>query len=43
MAFFTKDDGKTKTVYFGASGYQDYLQHHDKQEDFYIDNAMKKI
>lgn len=29
-AIFTKDDGKTKTVHFGASGYQDYTQHHDK-------------
>ena len=29
-AVFTKDDGKTKTVHFGASGYQDYTQHHDK-------------
>jgi hypothetical protein len=26
-AVFTKDDGKTKTVHFGASGYQDYTQH----------------
>ena len=29
-ATFTKPDGKTKTVHFGASGYQDYTQHHDK-------------
>ena len=30
-AIFTKDDGKTKTVHFGASGYQDYTEHHDKE------------
>ena len=29
-ALFTKDDGKTKTVHFGASGYDDYTTHHDK-------------
>ena len=29
-AVFTKDDGKTKTIHFGASGYQDYTQHHNK-------------
>ena len=29
-AVFTKDDGKTKTVHFGAKGYEDYTQHHDK-------------
>ena len=29
-AIFTKPDGKTKTVHFGASGYQDYTQHHNK-------------
>ena len=29
-AVFTKPDGKTKTVHFGASGYEDYLQHHNK-------------
>ena len=26
-AVFTKDDGKTKTIHFGASGYQDFTQH----------------
>ena len=26
-AVFTKPDGKTKTVHFGASGYEDYTQH----------------
>ena len=29
-AVFTKDDGKTKTIHFGAKGYEDYTQHHDK-------------
>ena len=29
-AVFTKPDGKTKTIHFGASGYQDYTQHHNK-------------
>ena len=31
-AIFTKPDGKTKTIHFGASGYQDYLQTHDKNQ-----------
>jgi hypothetical protein len=31
-AIFTKNDGKTKTIHFGASGYQDYLQSHDKNQ-----------
>ena len=26
-AIFIKDDGKTKTVHFGANGYEDYTQH----------------
>ena len=29
-AIFTKPDGKTKTIHFGASGYDDYTTHHDK-------------
>ena len=29
-AIFTKQDGKTKTIHFGASGYDDYTTHHDK-------------
>ena len=29
-AIFTKDDGKTKTIHFGAKGYEDYTQHHNK-------------
>ena len=29
-ATFTKPDGKTKTVHFGESGYQDYTQQHNK-------------
>ena len=31
-AIFTKPDGKTKTIHFGASGYHDYLQSHDKNQ-----------
>lgn len=30
MAIFTKPDGKTKTVHFGARGMSDYTQHKDK-------------
>ena len=30
-AVFTKPDGKTKTIHFGAKGYEDYTQHHNKQ------------
>jgi len=30
-AVFTDQDGKTKTIHFGAKGYEDYTQHHDKQ------------
>ena len=26
----SKPDGKTKTIHFGAKGYEDYTQHHDK-------------
>ena len=29
-AVFTKDDGKTKTVHFGANGYEDFTTNHDK-------------
>ena len=29
-AIFTKPDGKTKTIHFGASGYDDYTTHNDK-------------
>ena len=29
-AIFTKPDGKTKTIHFGAKGYEDYTQHHNK-------------
>ena len=29
-AVFTKPDGKTKTIHFGGSGYDDYTTHHDK-------------
>ena len=30
-AIFTKPDGKTKTIHFGAKGYEDYTQHHNKE------------
>jgi hypothetical protein len=30
MAVFEKD-GRTKSVYFGATGYSDYTKHHDKE------------
>ena len=30
-AIFTKTDGKTKTIHFGAIGYDDYTTHHDKE------------
>jgi hypothetical protein len=30
-AIFTYDDGKTKTVSFGATGYSDYTIHRDKE------------
>jgi hypothetical protein len=29
-AVFSTDTGRTKTIHFGASGYEDYTQHHDK-------------
>ena len=29
-AIFTYDDGKTKTIAFGASNFSDYTIHHDK-------------
>ena len=43
-ATFTKPDGKTKTIQFGASGYQDYLQSHDKnQRDRYRKRHEKDL
>ena len=30
-AEFIQDNGRTKTTHFGASGMQDYTQHHDKE------------
>ena len=30
MAVFTKPNGKTKTIHFGARGMSDYTQHKDK-------------
>ena len=29
-AVFTNPEGKTKTIHFGAIGYEDYTQHHNK-------------
>jgi len=29
-ATFTKKDGSSKSTHFGATGYSDYTQHHDK-------------
>ena len=29
-AVFRLDSGRTKTIHFGSSSYQDYTQHHDK-------------
>ena len=43
-AVFTKDDGKTKTVHFGANGYEDYTQHHDKKRrDLYRNRHEKDL
>ena len=43
-AIFTKDDGKTKTVHFGANGYKDYTQHHDKKRrDLYRNRHEKDL
>ena len=32
MAIFTKDNGRTKTTYFGASGMDDYTLTKDKEQ-----------
>ena len=41
---FTKDDGKTKTIHFGANGYEDYTQHHDKKRrDLYRNRHEKDL
>ena len=43
-AIFIKDDGKTKTVHFGANGYEDYTQHHDKKRrDLYRNRHEKDL
>lgn len=31
-AFFEQDNGRIKKIQFGASGYDDYLQTHDKEQ-----------
>ena len=30
-AVFRLDSGRTKTIHFGAKGYEDYTMHHDKE------------
>lgn len=36
-AVFRLDSGRTKTIHFGARGYEDYTQHHDaKRRDKYL-------
>lgn len=31
VAIFTRDNGRTKRVHFGGSGYSDYTKHKDKE------------
>ena len=42
MAIFTKDNGRTKTTYFGASGMDDYTITKDKQQRARYRNRHKK-
>ena len=43
-AIFTKPDGKTKTIHFGASGYDDYTTHNDKdRRDRYMKRHKKDL
>jgi hypothetical protein len=43
-AVFTKPDGKTKTIHFGAIGYDDYTTHHDKdRRTFYRQRHEKDL
>ena len=40
---FLLPTGRTKTVYFGAQGYQDYTQHHDiSRKKLYIQRHQKR-
>lgn len=42
-ALFTTDTGRSKTIHFGASGYQDYTQHHDAvRRKAYIDRHRSR-
>ena len=41
-AIFTKYDGKTNTIHFGAKGYEDYTQHGDKKrKQLYLNRHRK--
>ena len=41
-AIFTYDDGKTKTIPFGAANFSDYTIHHDKnRRSLYISRHSK--
>jgi hypothetical protein len=42
MAIFTKDNGRTKTTYFGASGMDDYTITKDKEQRARYRNRHKK-
>lgn len=40
--FYTDDDKKIKTIHFGAKGYEDYTEHHDKmRRERYINRHSK--
>ena len=43
-ATFEQDNGRTKTTHFGASGMQDYTQHHNKvRRDMYRARHKKDL
>ena len=43
-AIFIKQNEKTKTIHFGANGYEDYTQHHDeKRRDLYRKRHAKDL
>ena len=43
-AIFTKPDGKTKTIHFRDSGYDDYITHNDKdRRDRYMKRHKKDL
>lgn len=42
MAIFTMEDGHTKTIHFGAKGYEDYTMHKDdKRKKLYINRHQE--